>query len=364
MRLLFVSRLDRSSRAVGAITTYAAMGKRQGHEVAVFGEPRSEFPLVPHSLEAKKFDFAIFVIYESWDFPDLPHLANVLDGVPRERRVIIDCTGRYNETITAEHDSNHLERLDGHQGWEWIEGFQAVANKILQPTLTPLRHDVLPFLFFGYDGSAVAHPQSSPRAAAEAWSGGTGNRKPYGVIYVGHNWYRWSQMRHLLEALEPLRDRVSPICLKGWAWDQRPDWAVEHGFAGVDVDPGLLRRLGVETGEAIPFEEVIGFQGQARFCPIFHRPLFNHLGLVTNRTFETFCSDTIPLLMLPDDLVQAIYGPDALPLVPAADVVGWLEDMMQRPEVYWDAVLKTRAHLAAHHSYEHRFQKLLAILGS
>ena len=36
----------------------------------------------------------------------------------------------------GEHDFNHLEKMDGHQGWEWIEGFKAVTDKIVQPTLT------------------------------------------------------------------------------------------------------------------------------------------------------------------------------------------------------------------------------------
>ena len=110
------------------------------------------------------------------------------------------------------------------------------------------------------------------------------------------------------------------------------------------------------------FDEVIALQGQARFCPIFHRPLFNQLGLVTNRTFETFCSDTLPLLMLPEGVVEDIHGPDALRLRLGDDVLGRLEDMMRRPEFYWDAVLRTRAHLAAHHSYERRFEELMAIL--
>jgi hypothetical protein len=112
----------------------------------------------------------------------------------------------------------------------------------------------------------------------------------------------------------------------------------------------------------MPFDEVVGLVGQARFSPVFHRPLYSHLGLVTNRTFETFCADTMPLLMLPDDLVEAIYGPHARPLAPGDDVVGRLEDMMRHPEVYWDAVLKTRLHLSEHHSYQQRFKELLAIL--
>jgi len=362
VKLLFVSRLDRSARAVSAIIKYVDMAKQLGHEAAVFGEPRDDFPTVPHSVDVKAFDFAIFVIYEAWDFPDLPYLAHLLDRMPRERRVLIDCTGAYNETITVEDDCNHFEKLNGHQAWEWIEGFEAVANKILQPSVAPLREDARSFLFFGFDPSVVHRFYRSPREAATAWSGPNGASKPYGIVYIGHNWQRWSQLRRFFEAVEPLRDRLSAMQLRGWTWDQRPDWAVEHGFAGVDVDPALLQRLGVETDGPIPFDEVIEFQGRARFCPIFHRPLFNQLGLVTNRTFETFCSDTIPLLMLPDNIVESIYGRDALRLTPGDDVAGRLEDMMRRPEHYWDAVLKTRIHLATHHSYERRFEELMAIL--
>lgn len=361
MKLLLVSKLDRSARAVSTLVKYIQVGKALGHEVAIFGEAVSDVPGVAYSLDVGGFDFALFIIYNPSDFPELPYLARLLDGMPKERRVIIDCWGRYNETIRLEHDFNHLERLDGHQGWEWVEGFQAVSDRILQPTLSPLRADVRPFLFHAYEPGAVARPHRSPHEAAQAWSNGA---KPYGVVYVGNNWQRWSQIRRFLEAVEPIRDKLGPICLAGWDWDRRPDWAVEHGLQGVDVDSALLKRLGVETRWAIPFNEVIEFVGQGRFCPIFHRPLFNHLGLVTNRTFETFCSDTIPLLMLSDELIEAIYGADARPLAPGADVAGRLADMIHHPDVYWEAVLKTRAHLATHHSYQRRFKELLAILES
>jgi len=364
MKLLFVSKLDRFVRAVNTITKYIETGKALGHEVAVFGEQSSEITSVPYSLDVDKFDFAIFVIYGPWDFPDLPYLARLLDGMPRGRRVIIDCNGRYNETIRVEHDFNHLEKLDGHQGWEWIEGFEAVSEKMLQPTLKPLRGDVRPFLFHAFDPAAVARPYRSPQEAAQAWSDRTNGAKPYGAVYVGNNWQRWSQIAPFLKALEPLKDQLGSIRLTGWDWDKRPDWAIEHGLKGVDVDPELLERLGVETTGAISFHEVIDLVGKGRFSPIFHRPLYNRLGLVTNRTFETFCADTIPLLMLPDDLVEPIYGSEALPLDPGADVAGRIKDMMRRPEVYWSAVLKTRAHLAEHHSYHQRFKELLTILES
>ena len=364
MKLLFVSKLDRFARAVSTITKYVQTGKALGHEVSVFGEQSSEIPLVSYSLDVKRFDFVIFVVYMPADFPDLPYLAQLLDGMPKERRVIIDCYGRYNETIRVEHDFNHLEKMDGHQGWEWIEAFQAVSNKMLQPTLKPLRSDVRSFLFHAYDPAGVVCRHSSPTEAAKAWSGTTNGTKPYGLTYVGNNWQRWTQMRRFLEAIESLKSDLGPICIAGWDWDRRPDWAIQLGVQGADVDPVLLERLGVERRNAIPFDEVRKFLGQGRFSPIFHRPLFNQLGIVTNRTFETFCADTIPLLMLSENLVEAMYGPEARLLAPGDDLAGRLKDMMRHPEVYWEAVLRTRTHLAEHHSFERRFKELAAILES
>lgn len=348
MKLLLVSKLSHTARAVNTIAKYVTVGRELGHEVAVFGEQQSEPPALPASLDVKTFDFAVFVVYMPWDFPDLPYLAQLLDGIPKDRRVIIDCCGRYNDTLRVEHDFNHLEKMEGHQGWEWVEGFQAVSDRVLQPTLTPLRKDVRPFLFHGFDPNAVA-----PASHGE---------KTYGLAYVGTNWQRWSQMRRFLEAAEPLREELGRICLAGWDWDKRPDWAAQLGIQGVDTDPELLKRLGVETKPAIPFDQVVEFVGKARFSPVLHRPLFNELGLVTNRTFETFCADTLPLLMVPERYLNDVYGPAARPLLLDGDVTGRLLDMVRRPEAYWDAVQRTRAHLAERHSFARRFKELLAIL--
>ncbi len=305
MKLLLVSKLSHTARAVSTTLKYVEAGRALGHEVAVFGEQQSEPPALPASLDVKKFDFAVFIVYMPWDFPDLPYLAQLLDGMPRDRRVIIDCTGRYNETIRVEHDFNHLEKMEGHQGWEWVEGFRAVSDRVLQPTLRPLRDDVRPFLFHGFDPRAVAKPYESPGEAARAWMG-DGPAREYGVAYVGTNWQRWTQVRRFLEAAEPLWAELGRTCLVGWDWDKRPDWAVQLGIQGVDTDPELLRRLDVETRPAIPYDEVVPFLGKARFSPVFHRPLFNQLGLVTNRTFETFCADVLPLLMVPDRYLEEI----------------------------------------------------------
>ena len=77
---------------------YIQVGKTPGHEIAIFGEQRSDMGPVPFSLDVKAFDFVIFVVYETQDFPDLPYLAQLLDGMPKSRRVIVHCCGRYTVT--------------------------------------------------------------------------------------------------------------------------------------------------------------------------------------------------------------------------------------------------------------------------
>jgi hypothetical protein len=358
MKLLFVSKLARSARAINTIAQYSRVAREMGHEVAIFGEKQLDFPELEFSLKVGEFDVAVFVVYMPSDFPDLPHLARLLDGMPKDRRVIIDCTGRYNETIRVEHDFNHLEKMDGHQGWEWIEAFQSVADRIFQPTLAPRRGDVQGFLFHGYDPSGVARGGASAAQAARRWS----DTRRYGIAYVGNNWQRWTQMRRFLEAIAPMRERLGTMALVGWDWKRRPDWAAELGIKGADVDPELLERFGVETRDPIPFSEVRSFLGAARFSPIFQRPLFNELGLVSNRIFETFLADTVPLVMVPDALATAICGPAVRPLVCGTDIAERLEEVLRNPEPYWDAVERVREHLATHHSYRQRLTELVALL--
>ncbi len=361
MNLLFVSTLSRAARAINTIAQYSRLANELGHDIAVFGEQRSDFPGIRFSLDVSAFDFAIFVIYTTSDFPDLPYLANLLDSTPKNRRVIIDCTGRYNETIRVDHDFNHLEKMDGHQGWEWIEAFQSVADRILQPALTPRRDDVQSFLFHGYEPDGVVRRPGSAAEAARHWSH---EAKRYSIVYVGHNWQRWSQLRRFLEAIDPIRDRLGPIALFGNEWDRRPDWAVQLGIQGVDVDPELLDRLKVQTSHPIPYTEFKHILSEAQFSPIFHRPLFNELGLVTNRTFETFLADTIPLVMLPEPFATSIYGPNVRPLLPETDIAKQLERIHLDPERYWEAISLVREHLAAHHSYRRRLTELVTLLES
>jgi hypothetical protein len=359
MRILLVTYVDPWVRSVATVHKWVAAGRALGHDVAVYGDPNPELPGIKFTTDLAGVDLALLVIQVVSDFPEMPRLVRVLDGIPRERRVVVDLWGHFNDTIRLEHDFNHLEKLDGHQGWEWEEAIAAVSDTILQPTLAPQRPGVGSFLFHGYDPGAVAKPYETAADAAAAWRD---SRRPYGVMYVGNNWQRWEQVRRFLQQYGPARSEIGKTCLVGWDWGARPEWAAKQGIAGIDTDPALLAELGVEVRPAVRFDEVKALLGEARFAPVFHRPLFRHLNYVTIRTFETFEADALPVLMLPRDFVSAIYGPAALALVPGDDVAAHMKDALRRPEPYWQAVLQTRAHLARHHSFARRFEEIAALV--
>jgi hypothetical protein len=169
-------------------------------------------------------------------------------------------------------------------------------------------------------------------------------------------------MRRLLDGLRPLSATLGPIVLAGSDWERRPDWAVQLGIQGVDVDPDVLEGARAQPRPPVPFQDMIDFMGQGRFAPIVQRPLFNELAFVTNRTFATFCADTIPLVVLPKELAQSIYGPRAEPLHIGEDVTDHVSRILRDPAPYWRAVLDTRKYLAEHHTFHHRFKELLEVL--
>jgi hypothetical protein len=358
MRLLLVTSVDPWTRSVSTIHKWVDAGRALGHDIAVYGESNPDLPGLKFTTDLANVDLALFVVQVPSDFPDMPYLARVLDGIPKEKRAIVDLWGRYNDTIRVEHDFNHLEKLDGHQGWEWHEAIAAVSETILQPALAPRRKDVKPFLFHGFDEASIAKRYANAGEAAAAWK-----KKPYGLMYAGSNWQRWHQVRAFLEGYAQVREQAGTACLIGWDWNARPDWAVQKAIMGVDTDADFLAAQKVEVRHGVRFDEIVGLLGQAKFAPVIHRPLFRELGFVTNRTFETFYADTIPVLMLPEDFVAQIYGAAARKLVPSQGVASFVSDALKSPEPYWDAVLKTRAHLAAKHSYAARLDELKKAAG-
>ncbi len=361
MKLLFVLSVDPWTRSTATIEHYVAAGRAAGHEVAVYGAPNPELPRIGFTTNLSSVDLAVFAVQVVADIPDMPGLARLIDHIPKQRRIALDLWGRSNDTVRIEHDFNHLEKLDGHQGWEWQEAIRSISDRIVQPTLAPARDGVGSFLFHGFDPASVAGGHTTSKAAAAAWRDAGPAERPYGVAYVGSNWHRWAEVRKFLEGCDRLRERIGPACLAGWDWGKRPQWAIDNGIAGVDTDPDLLARLGVEVRDGMRYDEVASLLGKARFAPIMHRPLFRHLGFVTGRTFETFHADAVPVILLPREQVEAIYGPAALALVPGDDLAAHLAGQLASPERTWEAVFETRAHLARHHSYARRLAELEAM---
>lgn len=358
MKIVLVGSVDPWTRSVATIQRYVRWGERLGHDVALFGAPNAELRDLKTTTAIDDADLVAFVVQVPQDIPGMPYLARMMDRIPREKRVVLDLWGRYNETVRVDHDFNHLEKFDGHPSWEWMQAMEALGDTILQPTLHPRREDVGSFLFHAFDADAVARPYETAEEAARSWRAGDGATRPYGLVYVGSNWQRWSQIRQFLENYRPVAERVGQFCLAGWDWAERPGWAAEMGMAGIDTDPDLLADLRVEVRMGVRFDAVVPLLAQGRFAPIFHRPLFKELGLVTARTFETFLANTIPVLMLPETFVEEIYGSAALKLVPSEGLARHFESLLDDPEGAWDAVLKTRKHLAQHHSFAQRFEEL------
>ena len=77
------------------------------------------------------------------------------------------------------------------------------------------------------------------------------------------------------------------------------------------------------------YHDVIKTMSSARINILTQRPLLRHLRHLTLKYFEIFCADTIPLLMLDRDHVEAVYGPAARELVLSGNVAAKLLDALQ-----------------------------------
>jgi hypothetical protein len=130
------------------------------------------------------------------------------------------------------------------------------------------------------------------------------------------------------------------------------------------TDPDYLKRSRIELREPIPVEQVIPTMGTAVLNPVLIRPLFEHLGLVTCRTFETPAASTIPLFAQDGEYVARIYGERAASLVlrEGEEASEQILDVLRRPQEYARIVSDVRRHLAEKHSYAVRLQELMGIV--
>jgi hypothetical protein len=348
MRLMFVYWKIEDAGSAQDIQHYCHAAKRLGHEMALYA-PEGSVSRFPCSLDVESADAVIFPL--EWNIylhnNEPLDLEGPMGKVPRKRRVVIDCDGMYNDVIRVGGDYNHPDAAGSRARTEL---YDSLSDKIFQPTLHPLRPNVRSFLFHGYNPAWEVPLDFSA--------------KDYGMFYVGSNWFRWRALRRVLEAIEPIRSQVGRIGLVGYNWDEPPagaDAALRE--AAYYTDPAYLQRMGVELMPPVPIEQVIPNMSKGIFNPVLIRPLFNHLGLVTVRTFETPAANTIPLFAQDLAYVEEIYGEEALELVlPVEQPEAKILDIVQQPERYAPLVKEIRRHLAEKHSYEARLKQLIEIV--
>jgi len=115
---------------------------------------------------------------------------------------------------------------------------------------------------------------------------------------------------------------------------------------------------------AVSYKEVIATMSWGIFNPVIYRPLFERLGFVTCRTFETPASGTIPLFLLDADYVRGVFGAEAEALVLGERPEDKILDVVSRPQHYADIVMGIREGFRQRHSPAARLRDLIEIIES
>lgn len=348
MKLVFVYWGFENAGSMLDLRGYTRAARAMGHDVAVYGPANPKLAL-DYSQDLTGADAIVFVF--EWttglQFGDRLDWARLVAAVPRRHRVVIDCDGGYNDPVQFSGDYNHRTEESSHQ---WRDFCDSLSDKICQPALRPRRANVRTFLFHIYD----------PTWEAPLDFGA----KEFGMIYVGHTKFRWRGMSQVLRALEPVRDRVGRVALVGEGWATLPDWTIWMEIKdNYYVDLDYLKRLRVEALPSVPYPLVTATMSRAVFNPVVYRPLFECLGMVTCRTFETPAAGTIPLFLLDPEYVREIYGDPAAELVlggerPHEKIL----DVLARPEHYAGIVQGIRDEFGRRHSPEVRLRELIEII--
>jgi hypothetical protein len=351
MKILFFLDKRDNAGSIQAVANYVLAGEEMGVTVAVYGDPDESFPQIRFSTHVEAFDYVVFVLESRLEWLSGLRLPRVLSSVPRRRRAVLDADGAYNRRISIDgYDRNHSSENDRVR---WLAHLHILADKIMQPTLTPAEPNVLSLPFYGYDPKAQIAPKASPA-------------KRFDIAHVGHNWWRGREVsRHLLPALEQIRSSVGAIAFIGLWWDETPAWAARLNLEPAFwVDYEGFRRLGIQVEPPVAFTRVISTMSQAHVNIMTQRPLLRHLKLLTSKYFEIFCADTIPFVLLDPDHAEQVYGPVGRDLSLNGNMAGKLLGALERPNKYRESVAEVRDYLATHHNYRKRLCQLVETLES
>src|SRR5215831_18643713 len=148
MRLMFVHYLFEDRGSAQDIHNFAVAARQLGHEVAIYGRPKTGSPF-NYSLDVESADAVVFIFEwtTSLQFGDCLDLVRLVSRVPRRKRVVIDCDGKYNDPISVVGDYNHATEEESRR---WVEICDSLSDKVYQPTYSPLRRNVGTYFFHAY----------------------------------------------------------------------------------------------------------------------------------------------------------------------------------------------------------------------
>jgi hypothetical protein len=333
-----------------AVANYIRVAPKYGHTVAMYGDPQPHLPEIKFSRDVKSFDRAAY-LFES-EIYRLSRLEEVamLGAIPRKHRMIFDMDGMYNPVTKV--DDYDFNLPNEHERERWKEYFETLADSVMKPMLAkPDNPRVRPMTFYGYDAALEMKPEQAPA-------------KKYDIMHLGHNWWRWRDIGgKLLPAIDPVREKIGEIGFIGLWWDGPPaEGAAAGPEAAFESDPALIKRLRVRTEESVMYTDVVRKMSEAKINIFTQRPVLHHLKHITLKYFEIFYADTIPLLMLNEEIAQQVYGPASRELMLRENIGEKILDALARPEHYREVVASVRKYLAANNSYDKRMAELVSAI--
>ena len=342
LKILFVGYFKYNSGSSHALLGYVRAAHCLGYDLRA-----SQFGVIDQTIQqivpiAEKNwapDITVLV-FESKQFLNESEIQDIEKLTEHSHTVIIDPDGKYSKTINAGVDTNHPTT---ESKTFWHNFYNRFSDTILQPSIGIPHMGSKKFLYFGIDIHRIHDPVSI-------------KNKPFDLIYVGNNWYRWQDFEWFFKQLKPVRSRIGRMALFGKHWFGDP----KHGLEQFTFsDPNFLRRNNVECYPSVPFDEVEATMGQGKLHPIFIRPILNALEFATPRMFETFAADTVPILPPYFNYAENLYGERALPLYLSENPADTVINMLRNYEDYIALAKEIRKNLIKEHTYEIRLSELL-----
>src|SRR5262249_26155429 len=126
MRLMIVHHVLEDRGSPQDMYHYPEAAKALGHEVALYGPPQATSAF-NYSLELDAADAVIFIC--EWttalQYGNNLDLVRLVGSVPRNRRVVIDCDGKYNDAISVVGDYNHPDAATSRR---WVTICDSLAD--------------------------------------------------------------------------------------------------------------------------------------------------------------------------------------------------------------------------------------------